>query len=186
MSKPDRSTRIYSDSSISGELIYGVPFLTIITDAFDDTKHIHQIMFDNVKTAEEMANQLLQAVFEHTEKKFVKNKRDITEEEWRIIDEKRWAEIRNKILDFSCYIDLHSFIKTLSVFEIHDGSSLYLESNAFVFISIDILLRSCMAIWYADSVDYNDDGDIVEIGERLWSIHINFKNTKQKEFEYMQ
>jgi hypothetical protein len=68
MSKPDKSTRIYSDSSISGELIYGVPFLTIITDAFDDTKHIHHIMFDNVEKAEEIANQLLQLVFEHTEK----------------------------------------------------------------------------------------------------------------------
>jgi hypothetical protein len=140
----------------------------------------------SIDQAEHVANQLLQAVFEHTEKKVVKNKNDITEEEWKIIDEKRWAEIRNKILDFSSYIDLHSFIKTLSVFEILDGSSLYLESNAFGFISIDILLRSCMAIMYADSVDYNDDGDIVEIGERLWSIHIDFKNTKQKEFEYMQ
>jgi hypothetical protein len=69
MSKPDESTRIYSDSSISGELIYGVPFLTIITDVFGDTKHTHQITIDNVKTAEEIANQLLQLVFEHTEKR---------------------------------------------------------------------------------------------------------------------
>ncbi len=68
MSKPDESTRIYSDSSISGELIYGVPVLTIITDAFDDTKHTHQISIDNVEKAEELANQLLQLVFEHTEK----------------------------------------------------------------------------------------------------------------------
>jgi hypothetical protein len=49
-------------------LIYGIPSLTIITDAFDDIKHTHRIMFDNVKIAEEMANQLLQLVFEHTEK----------------------------------------------------------------------------------------------------------------------
>jgi hypothetical protein len=68
MSKPDESTRIYSDSSISGEVTYGVPFLTIITDLFDDIKHTHHIMFDDVKIAEEMANQLLQLVFEHTEK----------------------------------------------------------------------------------------------------------------------
>lgn len=157
----------------------------VYLDLVDELENTANFTF-SIDQAEHVANQLLQAVFEHTEKKVLKNKKDITEEEWKVIDEKRWAEIRNKILDFSCYIHLHSFIKTLSVFEILNGSSLHLESNAFLFISRDILLHSCMAIMYADSVDYDDDGNIVEVGERLWSIHINFKNTKQKEFEYMQ
>ena len=158
---------------------------SIYLDITDKFENIANFTF-TTNEAEQLANELLQAVFDATEKVVLKNKKDITEEEWKVIDEKRWAEIRNKILDFSCYIHLHSFIKTLSVFEILDGSSLYLESNAFGIISTDILLRSCMAIMYADSVGYDDDGNIVEVGERLWSIHINFKNTKQKEFEYMQ
>ena len=157
----------------------------IYIDITDKFENIANFTF-TTNEAEQLANELLQAVFDATEKVVLKNKKDITEEEWKVIDEKRWAEIRNKILDFSCYIHLHSFIKTLSVFEILDGSSLHLESNAFGIISTDILLRSCMAIMYADSVGYDDDGNIVEVGERLWSIHINFKNTKQKEFEYMQ
>jgi len=161
-------------------------FLFHLFDDYRSDNYRDMYFSASIEEAEEIANQLLQVVFDATEKLVVKNKRDITKEEWRIIDEKRWAEIRNKILDFSCYIDLHSFIKTLSVFEIHDGSALYLESNAFGIVSTDILLRSCMAIMYADSVGYNDDGDIVEIGETLFSIYINFKNTKQKEFEYMQ
>jgi hypothetical protein len=185
MSKPDESSRIYSDSSISGELIYGTPFLTIITDAFDDIKHTHQIMFDNVKIAEEMANQLLQLVFEHTEKKVVKNKRDITKEEWKVIDEKNWAKIKSKILSCQKYLHTHDFVKTLSVIDIHDGNILNLESNTHAqHVSSRFLSDVCSAISYADCIAIDDDGEEIELGSSINWVHIFFKNTRQDEFEY--
>jgi len=178
VSESDNSIRL-NEKTLQGN---GCSFVFTILDDTNTTNAI----FISVEKAEELAGLLLQAVFDLTEKKVVKNKNEITQEEWRVIDEQRWTEIRTKILDFSDYIHLHSFIKTLSVIEILDGSSLFLVSNAFGIVDKNILIASCMAIMYADSIDFDDDGNIVEIGERLWSIHINFKNTKQKEFEYMQ
>jgi hypothetical protein len=138
-----------------------------------------------IEEAEEIANQLLQAVFERTEPYRSKNKKDITQEEWKVIDEKNWAKIKSKILSCQKYLHTHDFVKTLSVIDIHDGNILNLESNTHAqHVSSRFLSDVCSAISYADCVAIDDDGEEIELGNSIGWVHIFFKNTRQDEFEY--
>jgi len=124
----------------------------------------------------------LQLVFDATEKKVVKNKRDITEEEWKVIDEQNWAKMKSKILYCSKYSYLHDFVKTLSVIDIHDGNILNLQSNIHAYVHPRFLSDVCAAISYADCMEIDADGEEIEMGNTIGWVHISFKNTRQDEF----
>jgi hypothetical protein len=136
-----------------------------------------------IEEAEEIANQLLQAVFERTEPYRSKNKNEITQEEWRVIDEQNWGKIKSRILCSNKLSHVHNFIKTLSITECHDGNMLYLESYSHEIVGVYTLHNACREIMY-DSVIIDEDEGEIEINNSIAYICISFKNAKQKEFEY--
>lgn len=177
--------RIYSDQGVSTEMFHGTPSMTLTQSIEGVLEHKDVYFFDDIKIVEEIANQLLQLVFEHTEPYRSKNKKDITQEEWEVIDKKNWAKIKSKILSCQKYLHTHDFVKTLSVIDIHDGNILNLESNTHAqYVSSSFLSDVCSAISYADCIAIDDDGEEIELGNSISWVHIFFKNTKQKEFEY--
>jgi len=156
----------------------------IYLDITDKFENIANFTFTTGE-AEQLANELLQAVFDATEKLVLKNKKDITQEEWKVIDEKNWAKIKSKILSCQKYLHTHDFVKTLSVIDIHDGNILNLESNTHAqHVSSRFLSDVCSAISYADCIAIDDDGEEIELGSSINWVHIFFKNTRQDEFEY--
>jgi len=180
-----KSHRIYSEDIVSTEMFHGTPTMTLTNSIEGLLEHKDVYYFDNIKIVEEIANQLLQLVFDATEKKVVKNKKDITQEEWKVIDEKNWAKIKSKILSCQKYLHTHDFVKTLSVIDIHDGNILNLESNTHAqHVSSRFLSDVCSAISYADCIAIDDDGEEIELGSSINWVHIFFKNTRQDEFEY--
>ena len=156
---------------------------SIYLDITDKFENIANFTF-TTNEAEQLANELLQAVFDATEKVVLKNKKDITEEEWKVIDEKKWAKIKSKTLLCQKYFHTHDFVKTLSVIDIHDGNILNLRSNTHAYVSPSLLFDVCRAIAYADCVAIDNDGEEIELGNSIGWIHIFFKNTRQDEFEY--
>lgn len=179
-----KSHRIYSEDIVSTEMFHGTPTMTLTNSIEGLLEHKDVYYFDNIKIVEEIANQLLQLVFEATEKPVFKNKKDITEEEWKVIDEKKWAKIKSKTLLCQKYLYTHDFVKTLSVIDIHDGNILSLESNTHAHVSSSFLFDVCRAIAYADGIGIDDDGEEIEIGNSIGWVKIFFKNTRQDEFEY--
>jgi predicted RNase H-like HicB family nuclease len=155
----------------------------IYLDITDKFENIANFTF-TTNEAEQLANELLQLVFDATEKQILKNKKDITEEEWKVIDEQNWAKIKSKTLLCQKYLYTHDFVKTLSVIDIHDGNILSLESNTYAHVSPSFLFDVCRAIAYADGIGIDDDGEEIEIGNSIGWVKIFFKNTRQDEFEY--
>jgi len=159
-------------------------FLFHLFDDYRSDNYRDMYFSASIEEAEEIANQLLQAVFDATEKPVFKNKKDITEEEWKVIDEKKWAEIKSKTLLCQKYLYTHDFVKTLSVIDIHDGNILSLESNTHAHVSPSFLFDVCRAIAYADGIEIDAEGEEIEIGNSIGWVKIFFKNTRQDEFEY--
>lgn len=156
----------------------------IYLDITDKFENIANFTF-TTNEAEQLANELLQAVFDATEKLVLKNKKDITEEEWKVIDEKRWAKMKSKILYCSKYSHTHDFVKTLSVIDIHDGNILNLVSDTHAYVSPHFLYDVCKAINFADCMEIDADGEEIEIsGNSINWVIIFFENTRQDEFEY--
>lgn len=70
----EKQHRIYSDDAVSTKMFYGVPTLTLTSSIEGLLEHKDVYFFDDIKIVEEIANQLLQLVFESTEKnKFTNN-----------------------------------------------------------------------------------------------------------------
>ncbi|MEY2666375.1 MAG: hypothetical protein RLZZ384_546 [Pseudomonadota bacterium] len=60
--------RIYSDQGVSTEMFHGTPSMTLTMSIGGILEHKDVYFFDDIEIVEEIANQLLQLVFEHTEK----------------------------------------------------------------------------------------------------------------------
>ncbi|MBV5309288.1 hypothetical protein [Chromatium okenii] len=141
----------------------------IYLDITDKFENIANFTF-TTNEAEQLANELLQAVFDATEKQILKNKKDITQEEWKVIDEKNWAKTKSKILNSIDYSDYHLFIKSLKIVDYHDGNILSLVSSVYVFVQKEYLEEVCRVILDVE-------------GGRASHIIIYFDNTRQDEYE---